>query len=155
LWFLRIFGDNVEGRLGARRYAVFYFVCAILAGALHVAATPQHWTGPPLPGFASPLDVPMVGASGAIAGVRGAYAIGFPGAPITTLVVVFPVRVPAIVVLGVWFAMQYVLARNDLVSTEHSAPVAYWAHIGGFVTGAALALLNPRKTATPRDRAAS
>jgi hypothetical protein len=155
LWFLHIFGDNVEGRLGPRRYAVFYFVCAILAAALHVAATPMHWVGPPLPGFASPLDVPMVGASGAIAGVLGAYAIWFPGAPITTLVFVFPVRVPAIVVLGVWFAWQYVSARNDLFQTAHSEPVAYWAHIGGFVTGAALALLNPRKTAGTRGHGAS
>ena len=155
LWFLRIFGDNVEGRLGPRRYAVFYFVCAILAGALHVAATPLHWAGPPLPGFASPLDVPMVGASGAIAGVLGAYAVWFPGAPITTLVLVFPVRVPAILVLGAWFALQYVLARNELVQTDHSAPVAYWAHIGGFVTGAALAFLRPRKSSGTREHAAA
>ncbi len=151
LWFLGIFGDNVEGRLGARKYLVFYFVCAILAGALQVAATPVQWTGPALRGYSSPLDVPMVGASGAIAGVLGAYAVWFPGAPISTLVFIFIVRIPAIVLLGVWFALQFFAARAILFQSETTMPVAYWAHVGGFVVGAALALMRPLRK---RDDAA-
>ena len=147
VWFLWIFGDNVEGRLGARRYLVFYFVCAILGGALHVAATPAHWTGAPIPGYASPLDVPMVGASGAIAGVLGAYAVWFPGAPITTLVFIFPIRIPAIVLLGFWFVYQYLSASASLFESANTQSIAFWAHVGGFVTGAVLAMMRPvRKT---------
>jgi membrane associated rhomboid family serine protease len=147
LWFLFLFGDNVEGRLGARRYLVFYFVCGIMAGVLHVAATPHAWVGRPMAGFASPLEVPMVGASGAIAGVLGAYVVWFPRARISTLFIIFVVQMPALLFLGVWFVGQYVAARNSLFDTTQSVSVAYWAHVGGFVTGAVLALLRPRKPA--------
>jgi membrane associated rhomboid family serine protease len=147
VWFLWIFGDNVEGRLGARRYLVFYFVCGIMAGVLHVAATPHAWVGRPMTGFATPLEVPMVGASGAIAGVLGAYVVWFPRARISTLVVIFVVQMPALLFLGLWFVGQYVAAQSSLYDTTQSVPVAYWAHVGGFVTGAVLALLRPRKPA--------
>jgi membrane associated rhomboid family serine protease len=147
LWFLLIFGNNVEGRLGARRYLVFYFVCGILAGALHVAATPHAWTGPALKGFASPLEVPMVGASGAIAGVLGAYAVWFPRARLSTLFLIFVIPMPAILFIGIWFAGQYLAASNSLFDTAQTVSVAYWAHVGGFVTGAALALIRPRRPA--------
>src|SRR5262249_28862796 len=104
-----------------------------------------HWTGPPLPGYASPLDVPMVGASGAIAGVLGAYAVWFPNAPISTLVFIFVIRIPAIVLLGVWFAYQYFGARASLFQSDATMSTASWAHVGGFVTGVALAPFHPRR----------
>lgn len=143
--FLVIFGNDVEGRLGPGRYLVFYFVCGILAAALHVAVTPHAWSGAPMPGFASPLDVPMVGASGAIAGVLGAYVVWFPKARVATLVFIFVVQVPALLWLGLWFLMQYLAATGRLSSSTQVESVAYWAHVGGFVSGATLALLRPRR----------
>ena len=101
----------------------------------------------PIPGYASPLDVPMVGASGAIAGVLGAYAVWFPSAPITTLVFIFVVRIPAIVLLGLWFVGQYLSARASLFQSDATMSTAFWAHVGGFVAGAVLAMMRPvRKT---------
>jgi membrane associated rhomboid family serine protease len=147
LWFLFIFGDNVEGRLGSRRYVVFYFVCGILAAVLHIALTPHTWRGPPLAGFATPLEVPMVGASGAIAGVLGAYVVWFPRARVSTLLVIFVIQVPALLFLGVWFVLQFVAAQESLLPSDKMVPVAYWAHVGGFVVGAVLALLRPRRPA--------
>lgn len=145
LWFLFIFGNDVEGRLGPGRYLVFYFVCGILAGALHVAVTPHAWTGPPLADFHSPLDVPVVGASGAIAGVLGAYLVWFPRARVSTLVFIFVVQIPALLYLGIWFLMQYFAATASQDAGRTVDPVAYWAHVGGFVSGAVLALLRPRR----------
>jgi rhomboid family protein len=150
LWFLFIFGDDVEGRLGSGRYLVFYLVCGILAAALHVAVTPHAWPGAPLAGFSSPLEVPMVGASGAIAGVLGAYVVWFPRARVSTLVLIFIVRVPALLFLSGWFLFQYFAATGSLKSDSPAESVAYWAHVGGFVSGAALALMRPHRTA-PRD----
>ena len=147
LWFLFIFGDNVEGRLGARRYVVFYFVCGILAAALHIALTPHTWRGAPLPGFSSPLEVPMVGASGAIAGVLGAYVVWFPRARVATLLLIFVIQVPAILFLGFWFVMQFLAAQESLLLSDKMVFVAYWAHVGSFVVGAVLALLRPRRPA--------
>src|SRR5262249_47720657 len=147
LWFLFIFGNDVEGRLGPGRYLVFYFVCGILAGVLHVAVTPHAWSGAALDGFRSPLEVPMVGASGAIAGVLGAYLVWFPKARVSTLVFIFVVQVPALLYLGIWFLLQYFEATGRLGSASSAESVAYWAHVGGFVSGAVLALLRPQRTA--------
>lgn len=145
LWFLFIFGNDVEGRLGPGRYLVFYVVCGILAGVLHVAVTPHAWPGASMHGFSSPLDVPMVGASGAIAAVLGAYLVWFPRARISTLVFIFVVQIPALLYLGIWFLMQYFAATASQDASRAVDPVAYWAHVGGFVSGATLALLRPRR----------
>lgn len=122
LWFLWVFGNNVEDSMGHARFGIFYLLCGLGAAAAQVLVDP-----------ASP--VPMVGASGAISGVMGAYAILFPRVRIHTLVVLvvlfFRVAVPAWVMLGYWFVLQ-------LVSTGIGGEVggvAFWAHIGGFLAG--------------------
>jgi membrane associated rhomboid family serine protease len=129
LWFLWIFGNNVEDELGHLRFVAFYVLCGLAATAAHVASAPS-----------SPL--PMVGASGAISGVMGAYLLFHPRARIRTLLVVVVfftvVDVPAFVYLGYWFLLQLASAQVDLAST---GGVAFWAHIGGFVAGAGLAPL--------------
>ena len=131
--FLWIFGNNIEEQLGKVKYLVFYLSCGVLA----VLA---QW-------FFSPLsEVPSLGASGAIAGVMGAYIIKFPQAKIVTVIPLgffFPLfRIPAIYFLGFWFLEQ---ALNGIASFEvnasvgmESGGVAYWAHAGGFVAGAIL-----------------
>lgn len=132
--FLWIFGNNVEEQLGSIKYLVFYLAC----GALAVLA---QWF------FSAMSEVPSLGASGAIAGVMGAYILKFPQAKIVTLVPLgffFPLfRIPAVYFLGFWFLEQ---AFNGITSFEvqasvgmESGGVAYWAHAGGFIFGAILA----------------
>jgi membrane associated rhomboid family serine protease len=127
MWFLYVFGDNVEDAMGRPRFVLFYLLCGFAAAAAQVLANP-----------ASP--VPMVGASGAIGGVMGAYAVMYPHARIDVLVVFgFFVRVipiSALMMLGYWFLIQ--LVSGSLSNLETG--VAFWAHVGGFVAGAALAL---------------
>ncbi len=133
MWFLWLFGDNIEDRLGHVGFIVFYFVCGFGASAAHVF-------------FMDPMSadavLPMVGASGAIAGVLGAYFICFPRAKVLTIVPMFFLlflRLPAFVLLLVWLAGQVL----GVLSPE-SAGIAWWAHIGGFALGAALALVWPK-----------
>jgi membrane associated rhomboid family serine protease len=129
LWFLAIFGGNVENRLGSARFLGFY----LLAGA--AAAAAQMASGP----FSA---VPMVGASGAISGVMGAYLVFFPTAWVWTLVpwIVPIVPVPAAVFLVVWFALQAVNGLGALLGLPGATGgVAWWAHAGGFAAGAAMA----------------
>ncbi len=136
MWFLWIFGDNVEDTLGAFRYLLFYFLCGLGAALTQFAVQPSS-------------TVPMLGASGAIAGVLGAYAVLFPGARVVTLVpIVFflqIIEVPAIVILGYWFLLQIVSGSvTALMPTQGGT--AFWAHVGGFAAGALLILLmRPRK----------
>jgi rhomboid family protein len=118
--FLWIFGNNVEDRMGYVPYALFYLLAGIVATAAFVALN-QH------------SATPVVGASGAIAGVMGAYLIWFPRTRILSLVGFFPLYLPAIVVLGLWFALQFVTNPNE--------GVAWQAHVGGFVFGAVVAFL--------------
>jgi membrane associated rhomboid family serine protease len=125
MWFLWIFGDNVEDRMGRARFVAFYLLCGLGASAVHVATN-----------FDS--DVPTIGASGAIAGVLGAYFVMFPRARVLTLVPIFLFasfyEIPAFVFLGIWFLIQ-------LFSTGQAsdgAGVAFWAHVGGFVLGIVL-----------------
>jgi membrane associated rhomboid family serine protease len=125
--YLWVFGDNVEDKLGPTRFTVFYLLCGIIASLVHVAIDPVS-------------PVPTVGASGAISGVLGAYVVLFPKARVLTLIpiIVFlhVVELPALIVLGLWFALQFV---NGMVSigldTAGMGGVAWWAHIGGFVAG--------------------
>lgn len=124
LWFLWVFGNNVEDAMGHGRFAAFYLLAGLAAAGAQVAVEPGS-------------AIPMVGASGAISGVMGAYAILYPRVRIHTLVVLvvffFRVAVPAWVMLGYWFLLQ--LAGT---SVEQVGGVAFWAHAGGFLAGAAL-----------------
>lgn len=128
MWFLWVFGDNVEDAMGHARFALFYLLCGLAAFGAQA-----------LSDSASPI--PMVGASGAIGGVLGAYARLYPRARVHVLGVFFVfVRrfvVPAVIVLGIWFAMQVVSGLPALGSPA-AGGVAFWAHVGGFVAGLAL-----------------
>lgn len=125
LWYLWIFGDNVEDVLGHAGFLVFYLACGVVATLLH------YLTGPV-------AEVPTVGASGAIAAVLGAYVAAFPRARVFTLLPFFPfirvVPLPAFFLLGLWFLFQFVLGLGAL-STSGGGGIAFWAHIGGFVAG--------------------
>ena len=119
--FLGIFGDNVEAAFGHLRYLLFYFVCGVGAGLMHIA-------------FNFNSHIPALGASGAISGVLGAYIVLEPRNRILTLIFIFLVRVPASVVLGVWFVLQFLSGIGSLGTTANGG-VAVWAHIGGFLLG--------------------
>ncbi|WP_239492938.1 rhomboid family intramembrane serine protease [Luteitalea sp. TBR-22] len=128
--FLWIFGDNVEDRVGHLRFLVFYGLCGLAAALLQV-------------GIERGSTVPMVGASGAIAGVLGAYLIMFPQSRVLTFVFVTFLEVPASLLLGLWFATQLLSGIGALavVRPEDMGGVAFWAHAGGFAAGASLVLL--------------
>ena len=135
IWFLWIFGDNVEDRMGHFRFLAFYLLCGLAGSLAHVIAHPDS-------------VVPTIGASGAIAGVLGAYVLSYPYARILTLIpllLFWPiVELPAVVVLGAWFVIQ--LASAGAASVGGSEPgIAWWAHIGGFVTGMLLLNLFARR----------
>ncbi|HOE96002.1 MAG TPA: rhomboid family intramembrane serine protease [Candidatus Sumerlaeota bacterium] len=131
MWFLFIFGDNVEDRLGHARYLLFYLACGVLAGLAHFS-------------FQMESIVPTIGASGAIAGVMGAYLVLYPHARVLAIVPVFvllyTVVVPAPIFLGVWFLIQLVQGAIGLGSLEMEG-VAWWAHIGGFAAGIAAVIV--------------
>lgn len=120
--FLWVLGDNVEDSMGHSRYVVFYLLAGLAAALAHAGLDPAS-------------KVPMIGASGAISGVIGAYLILHPKAPIKTLVVRFIVDLPAWVVLGLWIAFQIL---NAALAPKGAGGVAWWAHIGGFAAGAIL-----------------
>lgn len=126
MWFLWIFGDNVEDVMGHGRFLVFYLLCGVTAGLVHAVMTPNP-------------RLPTVGASGAIAGVMGAYMAKFPGARIVTLVPVFffltTIEVPAVVILFYWFILQLFSGLGSLVQASAQAGIAWFAHAGGFVAG--------------------
>jgi membrane associated rhomboid family serine protease len=136
MWFLWVFGDNVEDRMGHLRYLFFYAVCGFAAGAIH---TYFNWGE----------QTPAIGASGAISGVMGAYLVLFPRRRVVTLVPLviffFTIELPAVVLLGYWFLIQFVSGVGEL-GMRGSGGVAWWAHIGGFVTGLLLAgMLTPKR----------
>jgi membrane associated rhomboid family serine protease len=129
MWFLWLFGDNIEDSMGRVRYALFYLLSGLGAAATQTLLTPTS-------------AIPMIGASGAISGVMGAYVILYPTVQVHILVVlvVFITRivVPAYLMLGYWFLLQLVQGTATLGST---GGVAFWAHVGGFVAGAGLIFL--------------
>lgn len=127
--YLWIFGDNIEDELGRGRYAVFYLVCGVAAGLAHVAATTLLGQNPLLP---------ALGASGAIAGVLGAYLVLHPHRRVRMLIGRAITQVPAIVAIGLWFVFQLVAGLGMLGAGSQAGGVAYGAHIGGFVAGVAL-----------------
>jgi membrane associated rhomboid family serine protease len=126
--FLFIFGDNVEHAFGRVFYLIFYL------GAGIIASLAQVWAGPD-------SVIPSLGASGAISGVLGAYIVLFPGNQIRVLVWYFIVTVPAIVMIGLWAALQFFSGFASIAETQQTGGVAYLAHVGGFVTGVAVGLL--------------
>ncbi len=138
--FLWIFGNNVEDTLGRFRYVVFYLGAGVAAAALQTLVTLQ-WGAPGDPA------IPNVGASGAIAGVLGAYIVLHPGGIVLTWIApIFIVPVPALLYLGIWFVFQLIAGSSSFVAPEESGGVAYFAHIGGFVFGiATVRLFQPRR----------
>ena len=124
--FLWIFGNNVEDYLGRKKFLFFYLICGISAAFTQIL-------------FNSDSTVPMVGASGAIAGVLGAYMVLYPRAKITTVIIIIffirLIKLPAIVVLGFWIVYQFLYGISSLAATTGEGGVAWFAHIGGFICG--------------------
>jgi membrane associated rhomboid family serine protease len=124
MWALWLFGDNVEDRMGPVKFLVFYILCGVLAAVTHIYVNP-----------ASPD--PTVGASGAIAGVMGAYFLLYPGARVLTLIpiIIFPwlVEIPAFIYLGIWMLIQ--IQGGAAALAGGAVQIAFWAHIGGFIAG--------------------
>ena len=140
--YLYIFGDNVEAELGHFRYLVFYLGCGVAASAVHLFSNAGS-------------EVPTVGASGAIAGVLGAYFLLFPTAKVLTLVPIFffitVIEVPAVLFLGLWFLIQF-LSGSAALGSATTTGVAWWAHIGGFAVGAGYTIFRYRMIRERRER---
>jgi rhomboid family protein len=130
MWTLWLFGPPIEDRLGHTRYLVFYTACGMAAAVTHVVFNPAS-------------TMPVLGASGAIAGVLGCYMRLFPFARLVVLIPVlfFPLffEVPAFVFVGLWFLMQVIQGAGTLLMPSASGGIAWWAHVGGFVAGLVLA----------------
>ncbi len=131
--YLWIFGANIEDRLGHIRFFLFFLLCGIAASILHISANPSS-------------QIPTIGASGAVAGLLGAYLVFYPTARILTLVPIFffirIMELPALLFLGIWFFIQFLSGISSLsISEVSTGGVAWWAHIGGFIAGGAIALL--------------
>lgn len=128
--FLWIFGDNVEDYFGHFTYLLFYLLCGIGSDFFHIL-------------FNFHSSIPALGASGAISGVMGAYIILYPRARVLTLVIIFFLPIPAFVILGYWFLLQFV-AGVTTIGVAATGGVAVWAHIGGFLLGMLITFLSPR-----------
>lgn len=145
--YLHIFGDNVEDIFGHGGYLAFYLICGLAASAAHIMSVIS---------MDNPLlyTVPVVGASGAISGVLGAYLVLYPKSRILTLVVygwAVLVPIPTFIFLGIWFLMQWLLGMYDIIFLKGLSGVAYWAHIGGFIAGMILALIFGLKRKKARE----
>jgi len=123
MWFLYIFGDNIEDRLGHIRYLIFYLLCGVTAGLVHLYT---NWDS----------KIPTIGASGAISGVMGAYLLLYPRSKILTLIPIFLfiqfIEIPAFIFLGYWLLIQLFSAS---LTPRNVGGIAFWAHIGGFIAG--------------------
>ena len=127
MWYMKIFADNIEDNLGSRNFIIFYIICGIGAAMTHVLMNTHS-------------QIPMVGASGAIGGVLGAYMINYPKAKVLVLIpyfIITIIKIRALYVLGFWFILQFI---------SHGGGVAYAAHIGGFVSGMILILFFNKKS---------
>lgn len=127
VWFLWIFGDNIEDYLGRKKFLLIYFSTGIFASLAHAFLNPNSTT-------------PTIGASGAIAGILGAYLVEYPRAKVYTVIFFFlitVIRIPAFAFLGIWIGIQ-VLSASYTTIAGAEVTTAYWAHIGGFIAGAAL-----------------
>ena len=123
--FLYVFGDNVEDYFGHLPYLLFYLFCGVASGLTHVLF---NWGS----------SLPAIGASGAISGVMGAYAVLYPRANVLMLFFIFLIPIPAVFVLGYWFVLQFVEGVGVL-GAANTPGVAFWAHIGGFIVGLTIA----------------
>jgi membrane associated rhomboid family serine protease len=136
MWTLWIFGDNVEDRMGPLRFIIFYLVCGVLAALTQVLVTPD-------------ATIPSVGASGAIAGILGAYLLFFPTARLIVLIPIlfFPFffELPAVIFLVFWFFIQLFSGTAMLASPQQVGGIAFWAHIGGFIAGMLLCIFFVRR----------
>ncbi len=132
MWTLFIFGSTLEGRMGSVQFLIFYLLCAVISTYAHGY-------------FNARSDVPVIGASGAIAGVIGAYAVRFPTARITLLlpiiIIPFIFTIPALAYAVIWFGIQLLQGTWDSLIPSMSGGVAWWAHVGGFVAGVVLSPL--------------
>jgi membrane associated rhomboid family serine protease len=128
MWFLHVFGDNVEDVLGHGRFLFFYLMTGIVSAVAHSLIDPTS-------------HVPLVGASGAISGVLGAYIVMFPRARVVTLAILFLFEVPAFFFLLFWFAIQ-VFSGFGALAAPSQAGVAFFAHVGGFLAGVGYVLLS-------------
>ena len=126
--YLWIFGDNVEDRFGHLKFTIFYLLCGLAATFAQLA-------------FSAGSNVPNLGASGAIAGVLGAYILLFPQGKIRVLQGQRVIQVPALIVIGMWIALQFFSGIGSIADTAQTGGVAYMAHVGGFVAGFALTFL--------------
>ena len=145
MWFLWVFGNNIEDSMGHFRFLIFYLLCGLLAAGTQVAVQPSS-------------AIPMVGASGAISAVMGAYIVLYPRVKVHMLIFlgifVTTIKVPAVWMLGYWFFLQIIGGIPALAS--ESGGVAFWAHAGGFIAGAVLIFLfKDRELLAQRDRALS
>ena len=120
--YLWIFGDNVEDRFGHLKFLLFYLICGIVATLAQLSFNPHS-------------TVPNLGASGAIAGVLGAYLLMFPRRQVKVLITIIIVKLPAVIVIGFWIVLQFVNGFGSITDTVHTPGVAYMAHIGGFLAG--------------------
>jgi membrane associated rhomboid family serine protease len=120
--FLWIFGDNVEDRMGHLRFLLFYLLCGTAAALAQTLMQPDSL-------------LPMVGASGAVAGVMGAYFVLYPQSQIVTFVLFTFIEVPAIVFLGLWFVLQFVSGVGSVAASASAGGIAFWAHVAGFAAG--------------------
>ena len=134
MWFLYIFGDNVEDYLGHFKYLIFYLLSGLLA-MTHAGSLYPH------------SNVPTVGASGAIAGVLGAYFLLYPRARVLTWFFVFVLYLPAWIVLGEWIVIQFFsgAAALSMAAGRDVGGVAFWAHVGGFVSGVIMIKIFPER----------
>ena len=137
--YLWIFGDNVEDRFGHLKFLIFYLLCGIAATAAQLA-------------FTTGSNVPNLGASGAIAGVLGAYILLFPREQVKVLMGRGVIPMPALVVIGLWIVLQFVSGVGSITASVESGGVAYMAHIGGFLAGVVLTFLL-RATGTTQQAA--
>lgn len=130
MWFLWVFGDNIEDRMGHLRFPFFYLICGIAGALAHIYINPG-------------ANIPSIGASGAISGILGAYFILYPFSRVNTLVPVFFffyfIKLPAFFFLGLWFLIQFFSGAATILVTETATHqgIAWWAHIGGFAAGIA------------------
>ncbi|MCA9436791.1 MAG: rhomboid family intramembrane serine protease [Candidatus Omnitrophica bacterium] len=145
MWMLWIFGDNVEDRMGSWRFLLFYLTCGLGAMSLHILTNPGSM-------------VPTIGASGAIAGVLGAYMKMYPHSIVLTFIPIFfivpIIPIPAVLFLSFWFISQFFNGTLSLLSAAEGGGIAWWAHIGGFPAGMLLApyFLSEKRIASIRAR---
>lgn len=132
MWMLYLFGDNIEDYLGHFSYLIFYLLSGVAASLTHIL-------------FNASSPIPSIGASGAIAGVMGAYLVLYPRARVLTWLFIVIVPFPAWLWLVIWASEQFLSGAASIVQTSQTSGIAFWAHVGGFVTGILMVKLFPQR----------